>query len=130
MFLHGEFEEGHEVHMDVPQGFERFCLKNVALLLLKTSHGAKQAAMAFWCKLLEAFKKMDFKQSKADPCLCFSWTVFGLVLWMLWIDDCMVLGKPEAIKIVKEQSQDAFDCDVVGEVKECISAKIDRNWED
>ena len=129
-FLHGEFDDGQEVHMDVPQGFERFYPVNVVLLLLKTLHGTKQAVMAFWHKLLEAFRKMDFKCSKADPCLYFSWMVFGLVLWTSWIDDCMVLGKPEAVKIAKEQLQDAFECDEVGELKEHIGAKIDQNWED
>jgi len=35
-FLHGEFTDGGEVYMEVPQGFEKHCQGNVVLKLLKT----------------------------------------------------------------------------------------------
>ena len=59
-FLHGEFEKARKVHMKIPQGFERFYPKNCVLLLKKTLYGTKQAAKAFWVKLLEALKGMKY----------------------------------------------------------------------
>ena len=43
-FLHDEFTDGKEIVMEVPQGFEKHYLVNVALMLLKTIYGLKQAA--------------------------------------------------------------------------------------
>ena len=55
-FLHGEFTDGEEIFMEVPQGFEKHYPGNVVLRLLKTIYGLKQAAMAFWRMLLRCIK--------------------------------------------------------------------------
>ena len=47
-FLHGEFKEGEEVYMGVPQVFKDLYPPNVVSLLLKTIYGIKRAAMAYW----------------------------------------------------------------------------------
>ena len=88
--------------MKIPQGFERFYPKNCVLLLKKTLYGTKPAAKAFWMKLLEALKGMKYEQSKADPCLYFKWTEDGLVIWLSWVDDCLICGKPEGVKNAKQ----------------------------
>jgi hypothetical protein len=97
---------------------------------LQTLYGLKQAAMAFWRKLLEAFKSMNFTRSKADPCLYFDWTINGLVLWLSWIDDCLVVGNKEGVKIGKQQMIDRFDCDIIGNMDEYVGCKLDRNFEE
>jgi hypothetical protein len=130
-FLHGDFEEGEEACLKIPEGFEKHY--NPALhvvLLLKRFHGWKQAARAFWNKLLKAFQNMGFARSKADPCLCWDWTVNGLVLWMSWIDNCSVLRKAEGVKIAKKQMTDQFDCDEVGNMDEHIGCELVRNFEE
>jgi hypothetical protein len=53
-FLHGDFENGGSIYMEVTQGFEVYVL----LVLLKTLYGLKQAEMAFWREILKAFKSM------------------------------------------------------------------------
>ena len=73
---------------------------------------------------------MQFKQSWADPCLYYAWTVFGLVLWLSWIDDCLVVGPKEAVAIAKKQLTNRFDCDVLGPMQEYVRCKIDRNCEE
>jgi hypothetical protein len=101
----------------VPQGFERFYSKNAVLLLLKTIYGLKQAALAFWRELLKAFKSMQYGRSKADPCLYFKWTALGLILWLSWVDDCLVAGKEEGVLKAKASMMELFDCDDVGLLK-------------
>jgi hypothetical protein len=73
--------------------------------------------MAFWRQLLKAFRNMKLKRSKTDPCLYYTWTVQGLVLW---IDDCLVIGTAEAIRKAKKKLTDQFDCDTVGNMVEYV----------
>jgi hypothetical protein len=128
-FLNGRFQKQHRVYMGVPQGFEKYFPGDVVLLLLRTLYGTKQAAMAFWRKLVEVFYMIGFARSKADPCLYFAWTDDGLVLWTSWVDDCFVCGKKEAVIKAKELFKGQFDCDEVGELKEYIGCKVDIDKE-
>eukprot|EP00957_Ditylum_brightwellii_P113579 8659520-Ditylum_brightwellii.AAC.1 len=66
-FLNGQFQNGEQLYMYVPQGFERFYPLNVLLLLLRTIYGLKQAAMQFWRALLAAMLDIKFNQKRADP---------------------------------------------------------------
>jgi hypothetical protein len=59
----------------------------------ETLYGLKQSAYEFWKMLvLVAMRHMQFERSKADPCLFFKWTTYGLTLWVTWVDDCLVCG--------------------------------------
>ena len=126
-FLHGEFEKGTKLYMEVPDGFKTFYPIDCLLLLLQTIYGLKQAALAFWVELLKAFYDMDYKRSKADPCLYFQWTIQGLILWISWVDDCLVTGKKNNVLKAKTEMMSRFDCDEVGELKEYIGCKLDWN---
>jgi hypothetical protein len=53
-FLHGEFEEGVALYMEVPEGSKKYYPLGWALLLLKTIYGLKQAVVAFWKQLIKA----------------------------------------------------------------------------
>ena len=70
-FLHCQFNDGEKIYVEVPQGFKKFYPGNVVLLLLKCIYGLKQAAVAFWRKLLKCMKSMGMTHSTADPCLYF-----------------------------------------------------------
>jgi hypothetical protein len=129
-FLHGIFEEGERLYMDVPEGFKKYYPVGVVLLLLKTLYGLKQAVVAFWKQLVMAFTSMDYARSKADPCLYFAWTINGLIVWISWVDDCLVCGKTEGVKIAKKQMMDRFDCDEIGNMDEYVGCKLERNYED
>jgi hypothetical protein len=125
-FLTGEMDPKTQCYLHVPEGFERFYPSNVVLRLLKTLYGLKQSAYEFWKMLVLAMKHMGCDRSQADPCLFFKWTVSGLVLWVTWVDDCLVCGKKEAVLEAKADLMSRFDCDEVGELKEYIGCKVDR----
>lgn len=129
-FLCGVFEDGEQIYMAVPEGFESYYEAGTVLHLLKTLYGLKQAAYAFWIQLLKAFYDMKYKRSKADPCLYYDWTDLGLVLWISWVDDCLVVGTTEAVARAKEEMMNRFDCDEVGELEEYVGCKIDINREE
>lgn len=87
-FLLGEFDDGIEIHMEIPEGFEQWYEHDELWLLLQTIYGIKQAAMAFWREVNKAMKNMGFKQSAIDPCLFYRWTDHGLVvIWLIWVND-------------------------------------------
>ena len=125
-FLTGEMDLENGCYLQVPEGFSKFYPKNVILHLLKTLYSLKQSTYVFWKSLVMAFWHMTFECSKADPCQFFKWTVHGLVLWVTWVDDCLVCGKKEVVLAAKKQLMDRFNCNEIGELMEYIGCKVDR----
>jgi hypothetical protein len=100
-FLNGELDEHVKCYLEVPEGFEKYYSPNVMLMLLRTLYGMIQAACAFWTTFLNAMWHMKYKRSKADPCLYYHWTKTGSVLWLSWVDDCLVCGHRENVEEAK-----------------------------
>ena len=102
-FLNGHLDDEKEkMYMHVPEGFKRYYPANVYLLLMKALHGTKQAAMVFWKELLKCMRDMRYQRSGADLCMYFRWFDLGLVVWLSWIDDFMVWGPGELVKVAKK----------------------------
>ena len=89
-FLLGEFENGEQIFMRVPQGWEEYYPEGTILLLLKTIYGLKQAAMAFWRKLIRAITKMKMKRNSGDPCLYYSWRKKRLSIFEFTQQKCAI----------------------------------------
>ena len=70
-FLHADLEEGKNVFVDMPKGFEKYAKngRKKVLKLKKTLYGLYQSPRAFWKYLMEKMKSCDMHQSKFDPCL-------------------------------------------------------------
>ena len=115
--------------MRVPEGWEdQFeSAEDIVLKFFKCVYGLKQAAMAFWKQLLACMSSMNKKRSTADPCLYFEWTKYGLAIIVSWIDDNLIIGSPETVKIVKEELMSRFECKVCGELDEYVGCKITRH---
>ncbi|KAL7573927.1 hypothetical protein ACA910_001939 [Epithemia clementina (nom. ined.)] len=126
-FLHGDFEKGRKIYMEIPEGMKHKYPPWWVVLLNKTLYGTKQAAKQFWLKVLEAMRAMGFLRNRADPCLYWAWTKWGLILWMSWIDDFVVCGKPEGVRQAIIAMKEQFDCDDCGELNEYIGCKVDIN---
>jgi hypothetical protein len=111
-FLHGEFEEGEKIYMEIPQGFEKYYnpLQYVWRLMM-TMYGLKQAALAFWQKLVLTMAYVGFKQSKADPCLFFKWTTKGIVLITSVVDDMNIVGYKDNVAETRESIMNIFPCE-------------------
>jgi hypothetical protein len=117
--------------MEIPEGFEQYYPAGFIWLLLQTIYGLKQGAVAFWKQLILAFTSMNYRRSKADPCLYFDWTIDGLIVWISWVgDDCLVAGKKKGVPIAKGQMTAQFDCEEIGEVDEYVGCKVERNYEE
>jgi hypothetical protein len=123
-FLNGRFADEEVLFMEIPEGFERHYGRNTVLRLKRTIYGLKQAAFAFWKELLLAFESLKYLRSKADPCLYYKWGEEGLVLWISWVDDCLIAGPESVVKKEKEKMKQLFDCDDIGELQEYVGCKI------
>eukprot|EP00957_Ditylum_brightwellii_P006476 491011-Ditylum_brightwellii.AAC.1 len=66
---------------------------------------------------------MKFQRNKANPCLYCKWVGGCLILWMSWVDDCLVAGPPELIKNAKTEMTGLFECKELGEMDEYIGCK-------
>jgi hypothetical protein len=113
-FLHGKFNNGEKIYIKIPFGFEEFYDNNKVLLLKKCLYGLKQAAMAFYRKLLTAATKNGLKRSSADPCLYYKWEGGRLVIMILWIDDNMIVGPLDLVLKLKNNLMEQFKCDNCG----------------
>ena len=126
----GEFENGEELHIEIPKGFEKKYGKTVVLWLRRTIYGLKQAVCMFWKLLLMAMMSMKCERSKADPFLYVKWTKNGLLLWLSWINDCLCVGNSIEVAKTRAKILNKFECDDIGEVKEYLGCTMDRNLED
>lgn len=131
-FLHGDFEEGEQVHMEVPKGFDKWYDPRLyVLLLLQTLYGLRNAAMAYWKKLLQCFHNMGYKRSQVDPCLYFKWVENSTpIFWVSWVDDCLFACPEHLRDQTRGELTSRFDCDIVGNMDEYVGCKIDRNMEE
>ena len=59
------------------------------------------------------------------PVYIFSWTEDGLVIWVSWIDDCLVVGSDNAVAKAKRAMMERFECEDVGDIVEYVGYKID-----
>jgi len=52
----------------------------------------------------------------------------GLVIWLTWIDGCLITRDEKGAKTAKEQIKGRFDCNNVGLLNEYVGCKI--QWDD
>eukprot|EP00957_Ditylum_brightwellii_P026963 2038523-Ditylum_brightwellii.AAC.1 len=86
--------------------------------------------MAFWRELLKCMKDMQYMRNSADLCMYYKWTLAGLVIWLSWINDCMVWGPKSVVPAESKAFTNQFECDDVGEVNEYVGCKIERDKKD
>ena len=128
-FLKGRFNDGEEMYLQIPQGFEKHYDTGIVLKLQRTIYGLKQAALAFWRELLMAFNAMGFQRSSADPCLYYKNSKNGIVIWISWVDDCLLVGHRDDVSKYKAMMHQFFECEDIGELKEYVGCKIERDKE-
>ncbi len=112
-------------------GFEKFHDDDIVLLLKKCLlYGLKQAAMAFYRKLLTAASKIGLKHSSADPCLYYKWEGKRMVIMTSWIDGNIIVGPSDLVLRLKSNLIEQFECNNCGVLTEYIGNKIEQVGED
>ena len=85
-FLHTDLEEGKEVYVKMPRGFEK---QGKVLKLRSTLYGLRQSPRAFWKYMVQKMEACGMSQSKLDPCLF----VGDKVICVCFVDDLLFWAK-------------------------------------
>jgi hypothetical protein len=102
--------------------------KTLAILLKKSMYGNVDAAIKFFKLLAEHMKKMEMKQSLADPCVFYKLDANGELLLMVsvTVDDCAVTGLPNYIEWFMTNLESRFKITKGGLLSKHLG--IDYEW--
>jgi hypothetical protein len=72
---------------------------------------------------------LTYKQSKENPCLYFSWVENTMIIFVILVDDVMILGLLLLVEHVQRGLENAFTCkqEGKGELTKYICSKINFN---
>ena len=124
-FLQGQFKDGEELYMEVPEGFESYYPSGVVLKLNVPIYGTKQAAKCFYKKLVQVLKLATYERSMADPCLYFKWVDGRLCVMVSWVDDLIAMGCPRDVERMQRDLENKFTCKREGVMTEYVGSKLD-----
>ncbi len=85
----------------------------------------KQAAMAFYRKLLVAASNIRLKRSSANPCRYYEWEGGRLIIMISWINDYIIVGPTDLILKLDNDLMTQFECDDCRALTEYIENKIE-----
>jgi len=102
--------------------------KILAILLKKSMYGNVDAEFKFFKLLAEHMKKMEMKQSLADPCVFYKLDANGELELMVsgTVDDCAVTGLPKDIKWFMDNLETRFKITKGGLLTKHLG--IDYEW--
>lgn len=87
-FLHGSLDEGEEVYIEMPKGFQQ---EGKCLKLKRSLYGLKQAPRCFWKYLVETMGAVGMQQSEHDPCLF----IGDKVIAVAYVDDILFWARDD-----------------------------------
>ena len=102
-FLEGNLEE--EIFMDVPDGYKEVLNEDTVgecLRLERPLYGLVQAAHQFWKKTVEVLKGIGFVGGQTDPCLMTKTSNEGTVHIIMYVDDFLCVGDPDALNLLEK----------------------------
>jgi hypothetical protein len=75
----------------------------VLTIIFRWSAGMTDVQGAFLSRNFKdtSLDDMKYEKSAADPCLYFCWNVRRLIIWLSWIDECVVVGNEEGVLSAK-----------------------------
>ena len=119
-FLYGDLDE--EVYMKLPPGFDQEG-KDDAVLLQKSIYGLVQAAFEWNKKATNILKKLGFVPCLSDPCLFIHPTL--MVYIIIYVDDCLFVGKSDAIQDIIIKLKETLVIKCMGKIKDYIGCTVE-----
>jgi Reverse transcriptase (RNA-dependent DNA polymerase) len=121
--------------MRIPDGFVIYMLEvhnkkinpsTHVLLLKKAIYGLGQASIQWWKKFKEAMAGCNYFPSKSDPCPFIKRTNGDepLSFVIIYVDDGVIFGTPEAIKEVIEALSKSLKVKTMGEMSKFVGCHI------
>ena len=127
-FLNGDLQE--EVYMSQPEGFQVKGKEHMVYKLKHSLYGLKQAARCWNMTLHHLLKKMDFVQTKSDPCLYIS-SEGELCIIAVYVDDILIATKDKRkMDDVKSKLSAEFAVKDLGDLQYLLGVSITQNSTD
>ena len=127
-FLYGILKE--LVYLKIPEGFNEFsgdtATDDDVIVLDKALYGLVQACRVWVNTLIEYLLEIGFKRSRADPCLLMRSNIDGYVVFLLYVDDCMICGSRDGVKNCIADIKKRFNIKEMGALNEFVGAKYER----
>ena len=121
-FLYGQLNE--EIYMEQPKGFKVSSSKQVYRLLCAL-YGLKQAALAWNKELHKSLLKLGFKCSKSDPGVYFYQDKSGIMLFIIYVDDGLLMSNSATLlKKKKTTFLKVWEAREMGPVSEYLGFQI------
>ena len=70
---------------------------------------------------------MGFVRGEVDPCLLFRRNRYGMIILILYVDDCLLTGDTLAIESAIRDIKKLFNVTVTNKVEEYLGCKIDTS---
>ena len=71
----------------------------------------------FWKELLKSFRFMKYTRNREDRYLYFRWFKGELVIWISWVDDCLLTGPKKRTQQAESKIASLFECDGLGDMR-------------
>ena len=101
--------------------------KKVCLKLNHALYGLVQAGRAWWLKFVSALVSVRFERGEVDPCLIYRKNEYGILILILYVDDCLLTGDTLAIESRINNIKKMFYVTVIKMVKEYLGCRIDTS---
>lgn len=124
-FLHGIIDEGLDIYMKQPPGFE---ISNKVCKLKKTIYGLKQAARN-WNKVInETLVNAGYRQSEIDKCLYIKGKGENVTYILLYVDDLLVVSKNEkSITEIIDVVKSKYKIKDLGNISHFLGMEVKRD---
>ena len=118
-----------EIYLDQPDGYKQTSRDGEKLVfrLRKSLYGLKQSANNWSNVLCDFFMEHDCTQSKADPCIYTKLSVDETLIYIVWVDDILVIANSETvINYGKDILKNRFKMKDMGEISFFLGIKFNR----
>ena len=101
--------------------------RKVCLKLNHALYGLVQAARSWWLKFVNALVNVGFEQGEVNLCLIFWKNEYGILILILYVDDCLLTGDALAIESGVNNIKKMFNVTFTKNVEEYLGCRIDTS---
>ena len=129
-YLNGELDEGEEIYMEQPPGYETANRRSFVWRLRKALYGLKQGGRRWYETLSRALAELGLTQCAHDHAVFYARQDGHFVILAIHVDDCTITGSSaDLLRQYKEQIAARFKMTDLGPISWLLGIEIIRDRE-
>lgn len=124
-FLHAQLPDGEEIFMRLPKIPGLDSVSGKLVRLIKSLYGLRQAPRLWYQCFAEAVLGLGFKRAESSFCLFVKETPTGAIYVIVYVDDILIIGKPDGIRETKDEFKKLFTVTDLGVCHYFLGMKLD-----